>query len=161
MVAKQRSVRNARPEDAASIASLWRTFVRDTPAGDERPPPSSPPSRRFRELLGKPDHLWVIVEAEGLARGFVHARLSMDDDGVPVDPFVEIATLVVARSHRRLGLGRSLVLAVERWARTRRAATVRLVVHDSNPGAIALYQQCGFITWMRMMEWRLTPIRRH
>jgi ribosomal protein S18 acetylase RimI-like enzyme len=156
MSAKPPAVRIARPEDAGRISALWRTFLRDTGVDNGEPLPA----RHFRGLLGKPDQLWIVAGTAGTVCGFARARLSTDDDGVKVDPYVEIMTLVVARPHRRHGLGRALVRAVEKWARSRRAGALRLVVHDSNAGAISLYERSGFTTWMRMMECRLPPLRR-
>jgi len=51
----------------------------------------------------------------------------------------------VAPQARRAGVGRALVEAVCAWAEEEGASTVHLCVTDSNEGAAAMYQRCGFV----------------
>jgi len=50
----------------------------------------------------------------------------------------------VAPDARRAGLGRALVEAVSAWAAEEGASIVHLCVTDSNEGAAAMYERCGF-----------------
>lgn len=50
----------------------------------------------------------------------------------------------VAPTHRRMGIGRSLVEAVLAWARTKNAQSMRLLVTSNNDTAIQFYQGLGF-----------------
>jgi ribosomal protein S18 acetylase RimI-like enzyme len=50
----------------------------------------------------------------------------------------------VAPAYRRTGTGSLLVDAVQAWARTRGVYELRLMVTNSNQGAIAFYERQGF-----------------
>jgi [ribosomal protein S18]-alanine N-acetyltransferase len=68
--------------------------------------------------------------------GFVLARLAAGE--------AEILTIVVARSHRRHGLGRQLMDAVLRRLHALRAEALFLEVDETNLPAGALYRRLGF-----------------
>jgi len=77
------------------------------------------------------------------------------DDGAPcgivaaflneTDPFkAHLVSMWVAPTHRRVGVGRTLVTAVQSWAITRGARLLQLTVTSSNRAAIEFYVQNGF-----------------
>ena len=55
-----------------------------------------------------------------------------------------LLSMWVAPTHRRAGVGRSLVEAVLGWARTMDVRTMHLLVTSNNTGAIEFYRQLGF-----------------
>lgn len=59
-------------------------------------------------------------------------------------PLMNIHDLVVLESHRRQGIGRMLLEAVEADARTRGCCKVTLEVRQDNPRAMQLYRNLGF-----------------
>ena len=68
--------------------------------------------------------------------GFVLARLAAGE--------AEILTIVVARAHRKHGLGWQLMDAVLRELHGRRAEALFLEVDETNLAAIGLYRRLGF-----------------
>jgi ribosomal-protein-alanine N-acetyltransferase len=68
--------------------------------------------------------------------GFVLARLAAGE--------AEILSIAVARSCRRLGLGRRLMDAVLRELHGQRAEALFLEVDETNAPAVALYRRLGF-----------------
>lgn len=62
--------------------------------------------------------------------------------GVPL-----IQSLYVAPDHRRCGIGRAMVVALEREARERGHASVALGVGPDNHGAGELYRGMGYRRW--------------
>jgi ribosomal protein S18 acetylase RimI-like enzyme len=50
----------------------------------------------------------------------------------------------VAPTHRRQGIGQTLVEAVVTWARSRKIRTLLLLVTSNNESAIKFYQRLGF-----------------
>ena len=52
--------------------------------------------------------------------------------------------LMVAQSHRRMGIGRALLAAAVEWARANDVRKLELHVFPYNTAAIALYEQFGF-----------------
>ncbi|MET3792972.1 N-acetyltransferase [Aquamicrobium terrae] len=94
----------------------------------------------FASLLGQ-DTVFGFAAREVGRRGrgpvgFVLARLAAGE--------AEILTIVVARAHRRHGLGWQLMDAVLRELHAQRAEALFLEVDEANPAAIALYRRLGF-----------------
>jgi RimJ/RimL family protein N-acetyltransferase len=138
-------VRRADPRDAEELTRLanavsaepegwlistdgeWRT------AGDER---------RYLKALRRYEHAAVFVaESE---RGELVGRLSLARDSHPASAHVADLGLMVAASHRRLGVGRALLEAAVEWARSAGIRKLELHVFPWNEPAIALYRQFGF-----------------
>lgn len=63
-----------------------------------------------------------------------------------VDPpgAAHLASMWVAPTHRRAGVGRLLVNAVIDWARSEGATTLRLMVTSNNDIAMRFYERLGF-----------------
>ncbi len=59
-------------------------------------------------------------------------------------PRVWVASMWVAPTHRRSGLGTMLMDAVKSWAATREAAELYLMVTSNNSAAVRFYERCGF-----------------
>ena len=55
-----------------------------------------------------------------------------------------LLSMWVAPTHRRQGVGRTLVEAIVTWARTQNLRTLLLLVTSNNEGAIKFYRQLGF-----------------
>ena len=55
-----------------------------------------------------------------------------------------LLSMWVAPTHRRQGVGRTLVEAIVTWARTQNLRTLLLLETSNNEGAIKFYQQLGF-----------------
>ncbi len=82
--------------------------------------------------------------------------------GVPtgIDDVVELISMWVAPQTRGLGVGGSLVSAVERWRRARGARELRLDVAPDNPSAAALYLRSGFVLTGQHGELMADGVRR-
>ena len=55
-----------------------------------------------------------------------------------------VASMWVAPSHRRSGLGSTLMDTVQRWAEKIGADELRLMVTSRNAAALSFYERCGF-----------------
>jgi RimJ/RimL family protein N-acetyltransferase len=142
-VSREFTIRPGEPGDAAALVALanevgaepegwlitttnWRTV------SDER--------RYLRSLRRYPHAAIYVAEAE---EGVV-GRLSVGRDPHPASHHVADLGLMVARSHRRLGVGHALLEAAVVWARSRGVTKLELHVFPHNEGAIALYDRFGF-----------------
>jgi GNAT superfamily N-acetyltransferase len=127
------STRAARRSDAADIASLTAQLGYDveTPALDAR----------LTSLLARADQRVVVAEAEGRVVGWLHAAIFED---IETDPYVVIAGLVVDRSHRRLGIGRTLIAECEEWAKGQQCSVVRLWSSAGRTAAHRFYERLGY-----------------
>ena len=137
-------IREAEPGDAAALVALAREVSRE-PEGwllsseDWRPPAAE---RRYLRAVRRSSHAAVFVaEApEGLV-----GRLSVARDPHPASYHVADLGLMVAASHRRLGIGRALLGRAAEWARENGVAKLELHVFPDNKPAIALYESFGFV----------------
>ncbi len=134
-------IRNARPDDAATLANAERTLARtpgrlvsrphELKAGDFR--------RKIKELART--GLYVVAEKSGLIVG--HALLSpMDREAIA---HVFRLTIMVHEGHQGRGTGTALMTHLIAWARRdKRCRKIELGVRSVNRGAIRLYKKLGF-----------------
>jgi RimJ/RimL family protein N-acetyltransferase len=137
-------IREAEPGDAAALVELARA-VGAEPEGwllatEEWRSPAA--ERRYLRAVRRSPHAAVFVaEApEGLV-----GRLSVSRDPHPSSHHVADLGLMVAASHRRLGIGRALLDRTVDWAREHGIEKLELHVFPHNEPAIALYESFGFV----------------
>jgi GNAT superfamily N-acetyltransferase len=127
------AIREARMADASAIAALSTTLGYPADAVAMR--------ARLERLLPREDTIVFAAESAGTVVGWLHAAAQeLLESGARC----EILGLVVEANHRRLGAGRALVDAAERWAMdhglprmTVRSNAVRI---ESHP----FYAQLGY-----------------
>jgi ribosomal-protein-alanine N-acetyltransferase len=108
------------------------------------------------EAAGAP--LWTRQIYESAIGGEHSAALVAIDNGavdnrmligfaiaISVLDICQLESIVVAETSRRQGIGASLLTAVVAWSCARNSRRIELEVRAGNSGAIALYQQAGFI----------------
>jgi RimJ/RimL family protein N-acetyltransferase len=136
-------IRPAEPGDAAELVALARE-VGSEPEGwlittsNWRSPGDE---RRYLKSIRRYPHAAVFV-ADG-PDGIV-GRLSVGRDPHPASYHVADLGLMVAKGHRRRGIGRALLEAAVDWARARDVRKLELHVFPHNQGAIELYERFGF-----------------
>ncbi len=114
------------PEGWLITTSNWRS------PGDER--------RYLKSIRRYPHAAVFVAEApEGIV-----GRLSVGRDPHPASYHVADLGLMVAKTHRRQGIGRALLDAAVDWARARDVRKLELHVFPHNSGAIELYERYGF-----------------
>ncbi len=116
----------AEPEGWLLTESAWRTVAEE---------------RRFLRALRRHPHGMVFVAEED---GEVVGRLSVSRDPHPASSHVADLGLMVARAHRRRGVGAALMRAAEAWARNAGVDKLELHVFPHNAPAIALYEKLGY-----------------
>jgi RimJ/RimL family protein N-acetyltransferase len=136
-------IRPADAADAEALVELGRAVGREPEgwlitddwrgAGDER---------RYLKALRRFPHAAVFVAETD--DGKVVGRLSLARDQHPASAHVADLGLLVAREHRRRGVGRELLEEAVEWAREQGVRKLELHVFPYNEAAIALYEQFGF-----------------
>jgi RimJ/RimL family protein N-acetyltransferase len=136
-------IRPARPEDAPALVALGASIGRE-PEGwllntdgwrsvaEER--------RYLRALRRHPDAAVFVADDDGAVVG----RLSVARDPHSASRHVADLGLMVAVTHRRLGLGRALLEQAQAWARAAGVLKLELHVFPWNEPAIRLYEDFGF-----------------
>ena len=138
-------VRHAEPRDAPELTELgdavaaepegWLATVNGwRSAADER--------RYLRAVRRYPHAAVLVAEAED---GHVVGRLSISRDQHPASRHVADLGLMVDARYRRQGIGRALLKASVEWARAAGIRKLELHVFPWNAGAIALYEDFGFV----------------
>lgn len=94
--------------------------------------------KRAAQWGGEKSAAYLAMDADvpcGIAAG-----LFDQDDATRAD----LLSMWVAPTHRRLGVGRTLVEAIFEWAQARGAMTLQLMVTSNNDAAIRFYERLGF-----------------
>ena len=137
------TIRAAEPRDAAALVDLAAAVSREPEgwlislggwrsAGDER---------RYLKAVARSDDAAVLV-AE--TRDGLVGRLSLARERHPASRHVADLGLMVAKTHRRRGIGTALLNASADWARARGVEKLELHVFPHNDAAIRLYERFGF-----------------
>ena len=136
-------IRPADAADAEALVELGRAVGREPEgwlitddwrgAGDER---------RYLKALRRFPHAAVFVAESDDGR--IVGRLSLARDQHPASLHVADLGLLVAREHRRRGVGRELLAQAVEWAREQGVRKLELHVFPYNEAAIALYERFGF-----------------
>jgi len=85
----------------------------------------------------------------GFAVGLLHPA--------EISRIADLESVVVSANFRRLGIGRSLCLAILDWARSQHATEVILEVRANSDDAIALYSSLGFTLSARRPRYYRDP----
>ena len=136
-------VRHAEPRDAPALVELAEAVASEPEAwliaeGGWR---SAGEERRYLRAIRRSSHAAVLV-AEDKAE--LVGRLSISRDPHPASRHVADLGLLVAKAHRRRGIGRALLVAAEEWAATVGVVKIELHVFPHNEPAIALYHALGY-----------------
>lgn len=136
-------VRPAIPADAHALVELAESVGREDgrwilgtgpwrSVADER--------RYLRTIHRHPDAAVFAAEDDGRIVG----RLSLSRDAHPASRHVADVGLMVAESHRRLGVGTMLLEQAVAWAREADVRKLELHVFPWNEPALGLYESFGF-----------------
>lgn len=128
---REMTIREARPDDASSIAALAGELGYDVDDGTVA---------SAIERLGSDAHAWV-AEGDGAVVGWVHVHRV---DGFQSPPYAEIRGLVVTEHMRRAGVGRTLMSAAEAWALEHGLTTLRLRSRETRTHAHRFYLRLGY-----------------
>jgi len=136
-------IRRAVPGDADGLAALGRE-IGNEPDGwliSDGAFPGARAERRYLRAIRRSRSAAVFV-AEA-PEGIV-GRLSVSRDIHPASRHVADLGLMVARSHRRRGIGRALLAQAVEWARDVGVTKLELHVFPHNEPALRLYEGFGF-----------------
>ena len=141
------TLREARATDADALGALWRAFLDEQSAFDERVAPAKDALDRWQNdfpvWLDDPAYQWVVAVRDGDLCGFVAAHRWAPPPIYRTVPEVYLTELYVRPSARRNGIARRLVHAVRDWATDGDAVRVRLQVLSANADAQDFWNTLG------------------
>jgi len=96
----------------------------------------------------------LVAEHADAIIGFVKLRImhALDRPIFVPRSYAEVDSLAVRAQYRRAGVGRALMERAERWAADHGLNEVELNVWEFNQGAIAFYEELGYVTERRQMR---------
>jgi len=127
------AIRPASLSDAAAIAGLTTELGYESSASEIE--------MRLRRLLAREDYFLEVAEADGHVVGWVAAELRTL---LEFEPRIEVVGLVVASTHRRRGIGRTLVEAVDTWRTKRGIATIFVRSNVARSESHPFYESMGY-----------------
>lgn len=128
-------IRNCRIEDAPSICRLNETEMGyGFPLEQTR--------KKLQTLLNSSTDRIIVAVLNGEVVGYVHA---CDYEVLYAPSMKNIMGIAVDSAYNRRGIGRSLLHAVEEWAKETGAVGVRLVSGEERSDAHKFYQSCGYV----------------
>jgi RimJ/RimL family protein N-acetyltransferase len=136
-------VRHAEPRDAPALVEL-AVSVASEPEGwliADGGWRSAGEERRYLRAIRRSANAAVLVAEDA---GELVGRLSISRDPHPASRHVSDVGLLVAKTHRRRGIGRALMVTAEEWAVSVGVAKIELHVFPHNEPAIALYRSLGY-----------------
>jgi ribosomal protein S18 acetylase RimI-like enzyme len=107
----------------------------------------------LQERIAEPDAAMFVADIGGAVVGFARVKLGRPPDNAMHRPrvFAYVEEVVVSLDHRRLGVGKALMHAVEGWARDRKVDQIELTVWEFNEEARKFYESLGYATSYRRM----------
>ncbi len=141
---KARSALRIRPANVDDIPSIV-SLERDVQSAAHWP------ERTYRGVLQQksPYPIAFVYEEAGALQGFLIARAT--------DADCELENIVVGRRSQSRGIGSNLIRALIGAARTQKVERIFLEVRESNLGARALYEKCGFAITGRRKAYYTAP----
>ncbi|WP_379139974.1 GNAT family N-acetyltransferase [Paenibacillus sp. sgz500992] len=129
-------IREALPQDASAIETLYRILLPEHPGVNVSP-------RRIEQIGGNPDSFLYVYEDNGQVVGTVHLHFCMDALSGDL-PFAVIERVIIAPQLRGKGYGAALMRFAEEAAAARGALKVMLSSNSSREAAHRFYEALGY-----------------
>ncbi len=97
---------------------------------------------KLNKLLSDSGNHILVAELDGEAVGYIHA---VDYDLLYAPHYKNIMGIAVSPKHRRQGVGKALLAAVEQWAIETGAEAVRLCSGEERIEAHEFYRRLGYV----------------
>lgn len=96
---------------------------------------------KLQILLKSPKDKIFVAVSDNHVVGYVHAN---DYDVIYMEPMKNIMGIAVSWQYQQNGIGKQLLIEVEKWAKETGAKGIRLVSGETRKGAHEFYQHCGY-----------------
>ena len=152
-------VRPARIQDLDRVAALWSAITKHhahlDPLFSMRPDADAELRELLSALLRDPDAEIFVYDALGDLPGMCIVRIDRAPPILEEVERAEITDLGVRESHRRRGIGRTLVAEALQWVRENGVTRVEVQVARGNTEGQAFWHSEGFGDFMEILHRRL------
>lgn len=138
------NIRPAVPGDCEALSQLNREEM-----GYDYPPEQT--REKLLKLLKNSGDKILVAQYEGKLAGYLHL---CDYDLLYADPLKNVMGIAVSADCRRMGIGRLLLEAGEKWAKETGAAGVRLNSGETRTGAHAFYRAMGYESHKKQLNFK-------
>jgi L-amino acid N-acyltransferase YncA len=137
---ERRTVRDARPGDAARCAEIYAPYVSDTAISFETEPPSAA-EMAGRIAAAQREHAWLVLEADGEVVGFAYGTRFMERAAYA---WAAAVSVYLDADRHRTGGGRALYEALFERLAERGHRVLLAGVTLPNEASTALHHALGF-----------------
>ena len=147
------TIRDARAEDAAACAAIYRPHVTDSWVSFELEAPDAAEMACRIAQYGA-SHAWLVAERGGVIAGYAYG--SPHRTRAAYAPSCDVAIYVSAAASRA-GIGRALYGALLARLKARGFHAAFAGITQPNPASVALHEACGFtpVGIYREVGWKM------
>ena len=131
-----------RAADRAALVAVLDGYARDPMGGGQALAPDVAATVADRLAAVPTARVWLASAPDGAPAGIAVCFIGFST--FAAEPLLNLHDLAVAPAHRRHGVGRQLLAAVEEAARALGCCKVTLEVRDDNAAAQRLYRALGY-----------------
>jgi GNAT superfamily N-acetyltransferase len=130
------SIKRLTAADLPELAALYRELT-------DEPADGVAMAATFEWMAANPDYLVLIAKLDGAVVGSLMGIVCRELLG-QCKPFMVIENVVVAPNRRRMGIGRALIVEIERLARARECSLIEFCSAGHRKEAHRFYESLGY-----------------
>lgn len=142
-------IRAASPEDAVTIAAIWRPVVEETAITFNPVPKTAADVLAMQTERAANGHAFLVAQVDGAVLGFAYTTQFRGGAGYA---YTAEHTIVLAPQARGAGLGRALMDTLCDHGRGAGWHSLIAGVSAENPAGVAFHEACGFARIARLPQ---------
>ena len=129
-------IRNLKYEDLEALGKLYFQFWGEHSDLDKM-------QKTYSKLKDNSNYIFLVAEIDGTIAGTVMGVICSELYG-DCKPFMILEDLVVNKSHRKRGIGKTLIKNLEREAKKRNCSQIVFITEANRHDAVSFYESVGY-----------------